>query len=83
MKRICWDTGSRYREKVALPPAHRRCGRQASFAESARRVKLVADVSADDMILGISAAQTAAHFCRAVKSPVTILWKRACGRVRI
>lgn len=51
----------------------------SEFAESAKAtVKLVAEVSADDMILDIG-PQTAAHFAELLKSAGTILWNGPVG----
>lgn len=51
----------------------------SEFAESAKAtVKLVAEVTADDMILDIG-PQTAAHFAELLKSAGTILWNGPVG----
>lgn len=51
----------------------------SEFAESAQAtVKLVAEVTADDMILDIG-PQTAAHFAELLKSAGTILWNGPVG----
>ena len=72
------DTARAIAEKVSVPlPIDVVVA--SEFAESAKAtVKLVADVSADDMILDIG-PQTAAHFAELLKSAGTILWNGPVG----
>ena len=72
------DTARAIAEKVSVPlPIDVVVA--SEFAESAKAtVKLVADVSADDMILDIG-PQTAAHFAELLKSADTILWNGPVG----
>ena len=72
------DTARAITEKVSVPlPIDVVVA--SEFAESAKAtVKLVADVSADDMILDIG-PQTAAHFAELLKSAGTILWNGPVG----
>jgi phosphoglycerate kinase len=72
------DTARAIAEKVSVPlPIDVVVA--SEFAETAKAtVKLVADVSADDMILDIG-PQTAAHFAELLKSAGTILWNGPVG----
>ncbi|MEH6499544.1 MAG: phosphoglycerate kinase [Pseudoalteromonas distincta] len=72
------DTARAIAEKVSVPlPIDVVVA--SEFAESAKAtVKLVAEVSADDMILDIG-PQTAAHFAELLKSAGTILWNGPVG----
>lgn len=72
------DTARAIAEKVSVPlPIDVVVA--SEFAESAKATtKLVAEVTADDMILDIG-PQTAAHFAELLKSAGTILWNGPVG----